>query len=201
MNNKSTYPMITKKCWSSIRNQFKQTIPSVVDVKYLKGFLNFTNDQSARNVLQPLKQMGLIDLQGIPTNRANDWRLDNNYANVCFDILQETYPEDFLALFLRENIDSSEMKSWFMNNYSLGRNAADKMTATFLLLKNTQDVISLNKNSSLESVNMQEKIVNNVAPLQIPASININIQVNISPDTTSEQIDEVFKSAAKYLRL
>jgi len=201
VNNKSTYPMITKKCWSSIRNQFKQTIPSVVDVKYLKGFLNFTNDQSARNVLQPLKQMGLIDLQGIPTNRANDWRLDNNYANVCFDILQETYPEDFLALFLRENIDSSEMKSWFMNNYSLGRNAADKMTATFLLLKNTQDVISLNKNSSLESVNMQEKIVNNVAPLQIPASININIQVNISPDTTSEQIDEVFKSAAKYLRL
>ena len=70
MADKQIYPMISEKSWWQLRNQFKKTIPSVVNVSYLKSLLNLNSDQSARNILAPLKQMGIIDTDGKPQPRV-----------------------------------------------------------------------------------------------------------------------------------
>ena len=55
MADKQIYPMISEKSWWQLRNQFKKTIPSVVNVSYLKSLLSLNSDQSARNILAPLR--------------------------------------------------------------------------------------------------------------------------------------------------
>ena len=75
MADKQIYPMISEKSWWQLRNQFKKTIPSVVNVSYLKSLLSLNSDQSARNILSPLRQMGIIDADGKPQPRATDWEV------------------------------------------------------------------------------------------------------------------------------
>jgi hypothetical protein len=85
MAEKQVYPMISEKSWWQIRNQFKKTIPSVVNVSYLKSLLSLNSDQSARNIITPLRQMGIIDTDGKPLPRATDWRSDT--PRICFTCL------------------------------------------------------------------------------------------------------------------
>lgn len=100
MADKQIYPMISEKSWWQLRNQFKKTIPSVVNVSYLKSLLSLNSDQSARNILAPLRQMGIIDADGKPQPRATDWRSDAKYPDVCSAIIAEIYPQELLDLFL-----------------------------------------------------------------------------------------------------
>ena len=92
MEERQGFPMMPEKSWWALRQQFKKTIPSTLSVSYLKSLLGLTSDQSARNLLSPLKQMKIIDDDGKPSPRANDWRNDNKYQTVCQEILQEIYP-------------------------------------------------------------------------------------------------------------
>lgn len=96
MADKQIYPMISEKSWWQLRNQFKKTIPSVVNVSYLKSLLSLNSDQSARNILAPLRQMGIIDADGKPQPRATDWRSDAKYPDVCSAIIAEIYPQELL---------------------------------------------------------------------------------------------------------
>ena len=127
---KQIYPMISEKSWWQLRNQFKKTIPSVVNVSYLKSLLSLNSDQSARNILAPLRQMGIIDADGKPQPRATDWRSDAKYPDVCSAIIAEIYPQELLDLFPDTQVDNATAKSWFMDTCSLGDNAAGKITST-----------------------------------------------------------------------
>ena len=135
---KQIYPMISEKSWWQLRNQFKKTIPSVVNVSYLKSLLSLNSDQSARNILAPLRQMGIIDADGKPQPRATDWRSDAKYPDVCSAIIAEIYPQELLDLFPDTQVDNATAKSWFMDTCSLGDNAAGKITSTFSMLKSGQ---------------------------------------------------------------
>ena len=138
MADKQIYPMISEKSWWQLRNQFKKTIPSVVNVSYLKSLLSLNSDQSARNILAPLRQMGIIDADGKPQPRATDWRSDAKYPDVCSAIIAEIYPQELLDLFPDTQVDNATAKSWFMDTCSLGDNAAGKITSTFSMLKSGQ---------------------------------------------------------------
>lgn len=69
--NKASYPMIPESNWWSMRNQFSKTLPSTVSVNYLKTLLALATDQAARNILSPLKSLGILDDDGHPTDLAN----------------------------------------------------------------------------------------------------------------------------------
>ena len=75
--NKASYPMIPESNWWSMRNQFSKTLPSTVSVNYLKTLLALATDQAARNILSPLKSLGILDDDGHPTDFANLWRTDS----------------------------------------------------------------------------------------------------------------------------
>lgn len=227
MADKQIYPMISEKSWWQLRNQFKKTIPSVVNVSYLKSLLNLNSDQSARNILAPLKQMGIIDADGKPQPRATDWRSDTKYPDVCSSIISEIYPQELLDLFPDAQVDNATAKSWFMDTCSLGDNAAGKITSTFSMLKSRQikadsDVVKTTTSPKMAKVNKTPKSsasgngadsacanpapAANVNPsiISTPAtsstpSVHIDLQIHISPDASPEQIDSIFASMAKHL--
>lgn len=224
---KQIYPMISEKSWWQLRNQFKKTIPSVVNVSYLKSLLSLNSDQSARNILAPLRQMGIIDADGKPQPRATDWRSDAKYPDVCSAIIAEIYPQELLDLFPDTQVDNATAKSWFMDTCSLGDNAAGKITSTFSMLKSGQikadaDVtktttapkkprqISRRKvfwlimvpilflYPPMPAVDANAPIMPTVAASPTP-SVHIDLQIHISPDASPDQIDSIFASMAKHL--
>lgn len=226
MADKQIYPMISEKSWWQLRNQFKKTIPSVVNVSYLKSLLSLNSDQSARNILAPLRQMGIIDADGKPQPRATDWRSDAKYPDVCSAIIVEIYPQELLDLFPDAQVDNSTAKSWFMDTCSLGDNAAGKITSTFSMLKSGQikadaDTVKIStapkkaKTNKLQKRTLAENDTNPVsmppispvnanAPVMSVAasptpSVHIDLQIHISPDASSDQIDSIFASMAKHL--
>lgn len=214
----NTYPMISEKNWWTIRDKFKSTVPSVVSPNYIKTLLTMSSDNSANsNVINPLKRLGLIDDENKPTSLANDWRLDNKYAEVCKTLVKNVYPTELLDLFPDTDIDRTTARNWFMGQ-GVGQGAADKMVALFILLKSGEikDKKSTVKKSTAQAKpkNAQDKSSNSkpsvpVAKIDVPqenttSSINrpnlhIDLQIHISPDSTPEQIDAIFASMAKHL--
>ena len=178
MADKQIYPMISEKSWWQLRNQFKKTIPSVVNVSYLKSLLSLNSDQSARNILAPLRQMGIIDADGKPQPRATDWRSDAKYPDVCSAIIAEIYPQELLDLFPDTQVDNATAKSWFMDTCSLGDNAAGKITSTFSMLKSGQikadaDVTKTTTAPKKAKTNKPQKSVladNGANPVSVPWS-------------------------------
>lgn len=222
MAEKQVYPMLSEKSWWQIRNQFKKTIPSVVNVSYLKSLLSLNSDQSARNIMAPLRQMKIIDLEGKPLPRATDWRSDTKYPEVCNTIISEIYPQELLDLFPDPQIDNAAAKSWFMDTCSLGNNAAGKIVSTFSLLKSgeiktdvdavkpspskrrkkkvQEDQANMRTADKEDSVPTQtEDVALSVANASLAPAVHIDLQIHISPDASAEQIDKIFASMAKHL--
>lgn len=227
MADKQIYPMISEKSWWQLRSQFKKTIPSVVNVSYLKSLLSLNSDQSARNILAPLRQMGIIDADGKPQPRATDWRSDAKYPDVCSAIISEIYPQELLDLFPDAQVDTTTAKSWFMDTCSLGDNAAGKITSTFSMLKSGQikadtEVSKTAASPKKAKANKPQKNTpadSGATPVSVPPmpavdvntptipaaaasptpSVHIDLQIHISPDASPEQIDSIFASMAKHL--
>jgi hypothetical protein len=225
MAEKQVYPMISEKSWWQIRNQFKKTIPSTVNVSYLKSLLSLNSDQSARNIITPLRQMGIIDTEGKPLPRATDWRSDAKYPEVCLAIVSEIYPQELQDLFPDSQIDSATAKSWFMDTCALGNAAAGKIMSTFILLKSghiktdtdipkssqaskkikpskeTKNNVDQAKDEPIGSTKAPpSQTTNNISDKASPVpSVHIDLQIHISPDASPDQIDSIFASMAKHL--
>lgn len=231
MVGKQFFPMMPETSWWSLRQQFKKTIPSLLSVSYLKSLLGLTSDQSARNLLSPLKQMKIIDEDGKPLQRANDWRNDDKYLAVCQEILEEIYPPELLELFPDREVDSASVKNWFMNALAVGASAASKNAATFTMLKSGEikDLAAIKtqntkpKSKTTQPFKSREEQTKKLATMtgesdSIPVAMNpakgsglnigtneivptvhIDLQIHISPEASSNQIDAIFASMAKHL--
>lgn len=220
MADKQAYPMISEKNWWDLRNQFKKTIPTIVNASYVKSLLDFKSDDSARNnIILPLRQIGLIDDDGKPTPLATDWRSDEKYPAACKTILKAIYPQQLLELFPDESVDQSRVRAWFMDTASLGQSGAGKVTNTFILIKDAkvkQYVTASNKKEVVKkpakktpSVHTASTGFANVPGTQamkqdtqfaLPSpTMHIDVQVHISPDASPDQIDKIFESMAKHL--
>lgn len=105
----SAYPKIPESNWWAIRAQFRKSLPASVTGSYLKSLLSLTSDKAASNLLSPLRQMKLIDEDGKPTDRANEWRDDANYASVCHEIVNEIYPRELIDLYPGPDFDREKI--------------------------------------------------------------------------------------------
>ncbi len=214
---KKTYPRLPAKNWWTLRERFKQTMPSRVDADYLQSILGLTSTASAGNLMGPLRSMGLIDDKGAPTDRALDWRHDETYKAVCEAILTEVYPDSLRSAFPNPSDSSTGVASWFARNTGSGQGAATGMAALFILLSAGDPSSTANgsKPSSPREprVSTSRKATPKVEPAvtttkttppattrdrDVP-SLNINVQVHISPDASADQIDQIFKSMAEHL--
>lgn len=221
MENRS-YPSIPEKNWWQIRDQFKKTLPTSVSATYLKSLLGLTSEKSAMNLISPLKQFGLIDSEGRPTERANEWRNDEKYPLVCDAIIEEIYPMELRDLFPNAPVDSAAAAQWFMDANRLGGGAAKKAASMFCLLRSktirdtnhptTQTKSHKSAHSTIKKRSNRKEAAANVAktasktevcetPIVAPKepSVHIDLQIHISPESSLEQIDQVFASISKHL--
>lgn len=103
-----------------------------MQIGYLKSLLQLSTEAAARNLLPPLKQLGLIDEDGKPTDLANDWRNDVKYVQSCEKML-EIYPQELKDLYGNVNVDKKAVEDWFQYTGKLGQGTA-KLSAAFYLL-------------------------------------------------------------------
>ena len=184
-----------------------------------------TTASASANVLPALRALGIVAEDAKPTDLAYDWRDDNKYKEVCEKIIKNVYPQGLQDLFHNSNDASLEsLKSWFMRIAKVGDSAAMKFARTYLMLlqadlKQAKDITSntkpkaaiLNKpvKESIKSViktkhqvveaqvsgGEKEQILSSLTP-----SLHIDIQIHISPESSTEQIDKIFESMAKHLK-
>ena len=226
--NKASYPMIPESNWWSMRNQFSKTLPSTVSVNYLKTLLALATDQAARNILSPLKSLGILDDDGHPTDLANLWRTDSTYGKACETMLNAIYPPELLELFPGKDFDKSKVKEWFKATAKLGDSAANKATSLFTLLKSGEikstsgsaqspaKKTKSEKKTPTKKVQRTEKDITSgkegpsapiapIAPITVASNklpqmtMHIDLQIHISPEASTEQIDAIFASMAKHL--
>jgi hypothetical protein len=95
---KKTYPMLYISHWWALRKKFKQSLPGVVTDSYLATVLDMKANSARANVLPFLKTLGIIDDDGKTKERANQWRDDGHYPEVCKAILKEVYPPELFVL-------------------------------------------------------------------------------------------------------
>lgn len=128
-----TYPDIPYNQWWKIRNIFiKRLIPSI-NSQYLQDVLG-TGPASARGIYRNLVLFGFVDKDGNTTDRANHWRLDDQYPKVCKDIMTDIYPAGLLDV-PTEIVDRNFLINWFVRNTRVGVNYAGKNAAVFELLR------------------------------------------------------------------
>lgn len=218
---KTGFPMIPESNWWNIRKQFSKTLPSNVSVNYLKTLLSLTTDQAAKNLISPLKTLLIINDDGSPTELANAWRNDSSYSDACQTMLKSTYPQELLDLFPDKDFDRFKVKDWFKTTGKLGESAANKATSLFGILKTaeikydsgaTQTVAKSSKPrrskkiaENTESVVVQEENETTIPDISISPknspqmTMHIDLQIHISPEASTDQIDAIFSSMAKYL--
>lgn len=215
-----TYPKISRKSWFLVRDRLKKSIPTAITPTLITS-LSHMEDASARsNVINPLRELKLVDEENKPTALAERWRHDDDYAQVCTEIRENTYPKDLIEAFPAPDVSNKEaIKRWFMKAGQVGEKAAGMYTDTYLLLSegnpNPRETASVTA-PSRKRADAPRPIKTRPAekgdlpkasnPIEEPPlhkkrmpSIHIDVQVHISPETSPEQIDHIFESMAKHL--
>jgi hypothetical protein len=223
-----SYPRIPASNWWTLRKRFTQTLPGRVDADYLQSVLGITAP-SAKNLIPPLRTLGLIDEDGKPTDRGSDWRHDEDYARVCRDIIADIYPAGLTDTFPpSDDLDTDGVKRWFMRNAKQGEGSAGLMASFYALLARADSAEASErpaKKSPITSRVASRKADPNPRPATAATqttvsprvreaderqlldalhadrgpAVHIDVQVHISADSSAEQIDQIFESMARHL--
>ena len=213
-----TYPTIPASAWRILRERFDQTVPAKVTPSYLATVLNSRENSVRANVLPGLKAVGLIDSDGVPTSRVNQWRDTEGYAGACKDILRDVYPEELREAVPDPTSDREAAKRWFKNKTGCGENAANKMTSLYSLLVEADPTAidgarrrarrkkgkprSKRKTSGAAVADTsghktQQRAARVTAP-DLP-EMRLSLEIRLDGSVTPEQIDQIFASMAKHL--
>lgn len=212
------YPILNAKSWWLLQKSFKRSIPASVSKSYISTVCG-VQDKAARNIIRALKALGLVNEDTNTTPLANRWRVDQEYGAVCKEIIDAVYPEELIHAAPDPVDDLSPARTWFMQETGVGEAAAGYMAALYRLLvradveEGTVITVSAKGKKATKKTTTKAKPIkepNKVEPVDIEMKgpkqekvirpdIHVDIQVHISPDSTPDQIDQIFASMAKHL--
>ena len=197
------YPVISTSRWWVIRKRFIRSIPERVTDTYLSGILSVLIG-SARNIISPLRRVGLIDAEGKPTERAKRWRDDEQYSSVCQEILKEVYPSEILDTFPDATSPRTSVERWFASKTGLGQSVVGQMASFYLPLceadptkqentststkttKNGNSVPIIKKSATAKAVQAKKDVSNETLPqMQIDAEEKTNSPIKGTPSFES----------------
>ena len=155
-----------------------------------------------------------------------NWRNDAKYREVCAEILRVVYPQELLDIAPPPTPNRDEVINWFMHDAQLGLGTAKNKAATYLLIA-AGDPSKQHDRSGKKKAPQKEgkrpaarrapaKAVAYAEPalataatsesqsgsanVRISPELQLNIQIHISPETSTDQIDAIFASMARYFR-
>jgi len=219
---KQSFPMLPPKNWWTLRKRFQQSMPDQITAGYLAPVLRITEKSAQNNVLPYLKTLGFIDEKGNITALANDWRNEEKYSEVCNIIKKKVYPKELLDAIPEPSKEKSVAENWFATKTRSGENAAKRMTRLYSLLceadsskgtqisigktekkKATKSKKDIDRKDTKTESKSQNQIQTPLAQAQNIASfpsIHIDLQIHLSSETSTDQIDQIFASMSKHLK-
>jgi hypothetical protein len=216
---KKSFPMLPLAHWWALRQKFKQSIPGVVTDSYLATVLEMAANSARANVLPFLKVLGIIDEDGKPKERAKLWRDDDQYPEVCAAIVKEVYPQELVDAVPEPSKNRDKAKRWFANHTGAGEGACKRMVSLYAVLvegdPTKSDTAAAEQGTKTSSAPTSPKKAR-TAPAKVAReapsppkaaasadnsvpSININLQIHISADASTDQIEEMFAAMAKHI--
>ena len=180
-------------------------IPPKVTAAWIKtiGFSS-SNDATLAPVL---KFIGFTDATGIPTPTWNAYR-GAKHREVLGAAIRKGYA-DLFSVYPDANVRTNdELQHVFSTSSSAGAQVIAKTVATFRALVEEADFSA--SAATVETTIQTGPLHTPAAPQggpRIPSASNvhggpevhIDIQIHISPEATTEQIDKMFESMAKHL--
>lgn len=125
--------MMPARQWWAIRDRFKRSMPSQITPSFLESALG-VNEGTARDLINQMRYLKLLDAEGKPTAIAEDWRHDDTYASACASILKAVYPEELQHVAPPPVEDRATAQRWLGRRKRVGENAALKMAITYQLV-------------------------------------------------------------------
>ncbi len=134
-----SYPRLAPEKWWDIRARLAKSLPPRIDESYLTSVYGGQPTSARSNIMRPLRRMGLIDDEAKRTARADKWRHDEDYSDVCKEILEEVYPLELRESFADPEGDAEAITRWFAShggkgNSGVGQQAASQMATMYRLL-------------------------------------------------------------------
>lgn len=215
------YPQLPTTVWRGVRDMLRKSPNRKLDERILAVELN-VQQTAAKAYLNQLVGLGLLNDDGTPTALAEKWR-QNDPAPAVEDILSKAYPQALLDLAPSESLDRSKIVSWFMGE-GLGSGSAGNKAATYIMIAQSATGEETNAKASTPARSRPTaKVTTKHRPATRPnidtpngndmnnanngvnrndrqkkPDLNINIQIHISADASSEQIDSIFSSMKRY---
>jgi hypothetical protein len=219
---RSTYPRIPNKNWWDLRRSFVRSIPKEVTSSYLATALEIS-DSSAQKLIRELRSIGLLTEQNQTTPLAGQWRDDELYASACQAIREVLYPSELLDLLPPPEPDRRQVQRWFARQAGSGEENARQMGALYLLLCEADpkgDTASQDRSTSSRTPRTEDRPKSlalprnslrrprnaagviekkaNREPSTASPTLHLTVQIHISPEATSDQIEQVFSSMRRH---
>ncbi|BBB09667.1 hypothetical protein [Sphingopyxis sp. EG6] len=226
MADKARYPQIPSTVWWGVRAILQKTPSATIDERLL-GVQLGVQEAASRAYINELKSVGILTDESKASPLAQKWRLDESYAEAVTEIIEDVYPEGLRHLAPPGDAERQKVVSWFLRE-GLGQGAAGNKAATYLLLASLtpNEAPKPTSKASPESNSKprQAKGQQMVKPKREAAArddqsrqdnhdkdvrrtkggvetlpLNVNVQIHISADAGSEQIESIFQAMRRYL--
>lgn len=215
--NNTSFPQIPSTVWKNVWQILKRTPSRKLDDKVLAIELNVQRT-AARQYQVELARLGILNEDGTPTPLAGRWRQDGDDPEIIREILQQAYPQDLLELAPPDDLDRDKVVRWFMSQ-NLGEGAAKNKAATYMRVASGVSAIDTPP-ASAQPKKAPKAVAARTGP-RIPVAreagqsgkgagkaaemgqrrkpeFNVNVQIHISADATTEQIDAIFAAMSRY---
>ena len=180
-------------------------IPQKATVQWLKT-VGFTSSNDS-TLLGVLKTVGLVDSSGVPTSLWSSYR-GSHHKKVLGDAIRTGYAELFAVYPDAWQTANADLEHVFSTSSSAGKQVIQKTVGTFKALCECAEFGSVEQQPApvVHTGPMHAAVAhpspapqNSALVTAITPSVHIDIQIHISPEASTDQIDQIFKSMAKHL--
>ncbi|WEK03804.1 MAG: DUF5343 domain-containing protein [Candidatus Devosia phytovorans] len=211
----SSFPQVPTTVWWGVRNLLNKTPRATVSDDLLGVELG-VQQAAARQYVSELKRIGILSEDNKATDLAHKWRMQDSYSEAVSEILDRCYG-DSLRTVAPDPSERAKAVDWFQRQ-GLGEGSARNKAASYFLIASPEPgeaparpasstqakprkAVPASKvsteNLSLKSESQVDQ--KNHSQFQGAFPVNLNLQIHISADASTDQIEAIFSSMRKHL--
>lgn len=209
------FPQIPARVWWGVRDLLNRSPKMKFDDSSLAATLD-VQPAAARQYLSELKRIGLLDEKGAATELGERWRHDEGYENVVEEILRSSYPEGLVNIAPPGEAERTSVERWFAHA-GLGTGTAKNKAGTYMMIANDRpgEIKVRAAPQRAEKPATERRPPTSAKTAAKPAvegkqhrsreqvgstfPLNLNVQIHISADASTDQIETIFAAMRKYL--